>query len=182
MIRFVTTNAGKFREVAALLRAEGAEVEHYDLLLPEVQGDTLDEVVAYSVKVLAEEADFDFMVDDSGLFVDALKGFPGVYSSYAFRTIGIPGVLRLLEGADRRQARFETVIGLRLGGETHTFRGECRGSIPAEPRGTAGFGFDPIFQADGQDRTFAEMLTEEKNAISHRGNAARAMAAFLKGR
>ena len=178
----MTTNAGKFREVAGILRAEGIEVEHYDLLLPEVQGDTLDEVVAYSAKVLAEEATFDFLVDDSGLFVDALKGFPGVYSSYAFRTVGIPGILRLLEGADRRQARFETVMGLRVAGETHTFRGECRGTIPMEPRGTAGFGFDPIFLPEGGDRTFAEMLTEEKSAISHRGNAARALAAFLKGR
>ncbi|HYS71274.1 MAG TPA: non-canonical purine NTP pyrophosphatase, partial [Thermoplasmata archaeon] len=88
MIRFVTTNAGKFREVAALLRAEGIEVEHVDLLVPEVQADTSEEVAAYSVKVLAEEAAYDFFVDDSGFYVDTLKGFPGVYSSYVFRTIG----------------------------------------------------------------------------------------------
>ena len=182
MIRFVTTNAGKYREVTAILRADGVEVEHFDLLLPEVQADTIEEVVEHSVKALAGEADFDFVVDDSGLFVDALKGFPGVYSSYAFRTIGIPGVLRLMEGAERRQARFATVIGLWANGETHMFRGECRGTITEQPRGTAGFGFDPIFLPEGHDRTFAEMLTEEKNAISHRGNAARALAAFLRGR
>jgi len=182
VIRFVTTNAGKFREVAALLRAEGIEVEHVDLLVPEVQADTSEEVAAYSVKVLAEEAAYDFFVDDSGFYVDTLKGFPGVYSSYVFRTIGAAGVLRLLEGAERRAARFETVLMLRIAGETSTFRGECRGAVTFEPRGTGGFGFDPIFLPDGQTKTFAEMTLEEKNGVSHRANATRALAAFLKGR
>ena len=181
-MRFVTTNAGKFREVSALLRGHGIEIEHFDLHLPEVQGDELQEVVAYSIKVLADEADFDFLVDDSGFFVDALKGFPGVYSAYAYRTIGLPGLLHLLEGAERRTARFETVIGVRSKGATHFFKGECRGTVTEEPRGALGFGFDPIFVPDGQSRTFAEMAVEEKNAISHRGNAAKQLADFLKGR
>ncbi len=182
MIRFVTTNAGKFREAAALLKEQGVDIEHFDLLLPEVQADTSEEVAQYSAKVLGEEADFDFFVDDSGFYVDALKGFPGVYSSYVYRTVGLAGVLRLMEGVERRTARFETVIVLWHAGETRTFRGECRGTVAHEPRGTGGFGFDPIFLPDGHDRTFAEMAVEEKNAISHRGNAARALATFLKGR
>ena len=182
MIRFVTTNAGKFREVAALLKEQGIEIEHFDLLLPEVQADTSEEVAAYSVKVLAEEADFDFFVDDSGFYVDALKGFPGVYSAYVYRTLGLAGVLHLLEGAERRAARFETVLVFRMAGETHTFRGECRGAVTLEPRGTGGFGFDPIFLPDGHTKTFAEMSIEEKNSLSHRASAARQMAAFLKGR
>lgn len=182
MIRFVTTNAGKYREASALLAAHGIEVEHFELLLPEVQADAIEDVAAYSMKVLAEEADFDFLVDDSGFFVDALKGFPGVYSSYVFRTIGIAGVLSLLEVVDKRQARFETVMGLRLGGETHMFRGVCRGTVTREARGLGGFGFDPIFVPDGQEKTFGEMSLEEKNAVSHRASAARQVAEFLKGR
>lgn len=182
MIRFVTTSAGKYREVSELLCSHGIEVEHFDLLLPEVQADSLEEVVAYSVKVLAEESDFDFLVDDSGFFVTALKGFPGVYSSYVHRTIGIAGVLALMEDMDNRQARFETVMGLHVDKGTHVFRGECRGTVTREPRGAAGFGFDPIFLPDGQGRTFGEMSIEEKNAISHRGNAAKQLAEFLKGR
>ncbi|HEV8594615.1 MAG TPA: XTP/dITP diphosphatase [Thermoplasmata archaeon] len=178
----MTTNAGKYREVAALLAGHGIEVEHFELLLPEVQADTMEDVVAYSMKVLAEEAEFDFLVDDSGFFVDALKGFPGVYSSYVFRTIGLAGILSLLEVVDKRQARFQTVMGLRIDGETQMFRGECRGTVTREPRGTGGFGFDPIFVPDGHERTFAEMTVEEKNAMSHRGSAAKQLADFLKGR
>lgn len=182
MIRFVTTNAGKYREVSALLASHGIEVEHFELLLPEVQADTIEDVVAYSVKVLSEESEFDFLVDDSGFFVDALKGFPGVYSAYVHRTIGLAGVLTLLEVVEKRQARFQTVMGLRVSGEMHTFSGECRGTVTREPRGTGGFGFDPIFIPDGHERTFAEMTIEEKNAISHRGSAAKQLADFLKGR
>ena len=182
MIRFVTTNAGKFREISRLLAAHGIEVERLDRAYPEIQADRLEDVVSYAVRALAAEVDGDFLVDDSGLFVDALDGFPGVYSSYAYRTIGVPGVLRLMEGVDARGARFETVLGLRRRGEVHVVRGACRGSLAREPRGSGGFGFDPIFVPDGRAETFAEMGTEEKNALSHRGIAARALAALLKGR
>ena len=182
MIYFVTTNHGKYREVASLLHEHGIKIEREQLPVPEIQADTSEEVVRYSLDVLLGLTAHDVLVDDSGFYVDALNGFPGVYSAYAFRTIGIRGVLRLLGGEEDRRARFETVMGVRLGGEVHVFQGVCRGTVAHGPRGQEGFGFDPIFTPDGETRTFAEMSTAEKNAISHRGNATRQVAAFLKGR
>lgn len=182
MIRFVTTNEGKFLEVSQLLHAHRIELLRLHRSYPEVQSDSLQEVVAYAVEALAANVEGDFMVDDSGLFVEALHGFPGVYSAYAYRTMGVKGLLCLLADEDWRDARFETVFGLRHGGESRFFRGQCPGSLTREARGPGGFGFDPIFVPEGHERTFAEMATEEKNAVSHRGRAARALAGFLKGR
>ena len=182
MIHFNTTNDGKYREVASFLHGHGIEIERERLPAPEVQADTLEEVVRYSLDVLAGLTAKDVMVDDSGFFVDALGGFPGVYSAYTFRTIGIRGLLRLMEGVENRQARFETVMGLRIGHGVHVFTGACPGTVALEPRGKEGFGFDPIFVPHGEEKTFAEMAMGEKNAISHRGNAANKVAEFLKGR
>ncbi len=181
-LKFVTTNAGKFREVAGLLASRGIQVERVPRAYPEVQADDLGEVASFALRWLARELEGDFCLDDSGLFVTPLGGFPGVYSSYAFRTIGPGGVLRLLEGRRGRDARFETVIALRLGGEESFLRGSCAGTIAAEPKGSGGFGFDPVFIPEGRDRTFAEMSVEEKNAISHRGRAAAQLADLLRGR
>lgn len=181
MIRFVTTNEGKFREVSQVLAVHGIPIERLDRPYPEVQADTLEEVVAYALDVLGRDLD-DFFVDDSGLFVDALHGFPGVYSSHTFRTIGVAGLVCLLHGVTDRRARFETVMGLRRQGENRIVRGACPGTISAEARGHGGFGFDPIFVPHGHAGTFAEMATDEKGAISHRGTAARALAALLTGR
>lgn len=182
MIHFVTTNDGKFREVASLLLGLGIEIGRERLRVPEIQADTSEEVVRYSLDVLLGLTAKDVIVDDSGFFVDALGGFPGVYSAFVFRTIGIRGLLRLMAGLPQRTARFETVMGLRIGREVVLFKGECRGSVSDAPRGKEGFGFDPIFVPDGATKTFGEMDLAEKNAISHRGTAAKRVAEFLKGR
>jgi XTP/dITP diphosphohydrolase len=181
-LRFVTTNTGKFREVAGLLAPRGLRVEQVDRPYPEVQADDLGEVASFALRWLARDVPGDFFVDDSGLFVGPLGGFPGVYSSYAFRTIGPKGLLRLLEGGKGRDARFETVIGLHVAGGENLLRGSCAGSIAPEPRGSSGFGFDPIFIPEGHQRTFAEMSVEEKNTISHRGRAASQLVEALGGR
>ncbi len=181
-LKFVTTNPGKFHEVAGLLAPRGLRVEQVDRAYPEVQADDLGEVASFALRWLAPDIPGDFFVDDSGLFVDPLGGFPGVYSSYAFRTLGPKGLLRLLEGGKGRDARFETVIGLHLGGGENLLRGSCAGNIALEPRGSSGFGFDPIFIPEGHQRTFAEMSVEEKNKISHRGRAASQLVEALGGR
>jgi len=182
VIHFVTTSDGKYREVANLLHGYGIKIERERLPVPEIQADTSEEVVRYSLDVLAGLTANDVLVDDSGFYVNALNGFPGVFSAYTYRTIGTRGLLRLLEGAQDRSSRFETVMGLRLGKEVRVFKGECHGVVAAEPHGAEGFGFDPIFVPDGEVRTFAEMPITEKNAISHRGNAAKKVAEFLQGR
>lgn len=183
MITFVTTNPGKFREVSEKLAPYGLEVRRLDRAYPEVQVDTLEEVVEYGAKVMAREVRGEFLIDDSGLFVDALGGFPGVYSSYVYRTIGCRAVLRLMAVKPKRTARFETV--LLLGGRgraPETFKGVCEGAIARGMRGQGGFGFDPIFIPRGHDRTFAQMSLEEKNSVSHRARAVGALVDRLRGR
>jgi len=107
-------------------------------------------------------------------------GFPGVYSSYVYKRLGCAGVLKLLEEARNRAARFETVFLLRTADDHEVFHGECRGSISDRERGSSGFGFDPIFVPEGGTKTFAEMTVTEKNAVSHRAKAVDALAEHLR--
>ncbi len=159
----------------------GYEVVHLPLDVDEVQADTLEEVVRDCMAQLQEQKVKDFIIDDSGLFVDALRGFPGVYSSYVLRTLGCEGLLRLLEGASDRSARFECCIGCDLEGRGEIVLKEtCEGRIIEEMRGRGGFGFDPVFAAGGEERTFAEMPMDEKNDISHRGKAIKSLARQLR--
>jgi XTP/dITP diphosphohydrolase len=172
VIAVITSNAGKYREFAVALGAAGLRVRRVAAPYPEIQAETLEEVLEHSRGHLDRRVRGDYLADDSGLFIDALAGFPGVYSAHAFRTIGIGGVLRLLRGRPRA-ARFECRVLVRLGGKHRMLSGTCRGRVAPRPRGRAGFGFDPIFIPEGASRTFAEMSPEEKNAVSHRGRALR---------
>ena len=183
MITFVTTNPGKFREVSATLAPLGVRLRWLDRAYPEIQADRLQDVVTFAAGIVARQVRGEFLIDDSGLFVDALGGFPGVYSSYVYRTIGPSGVLTLLRGQRRRSARFETVLLLgRRNSPSRVFHGVCEGSIARAPRGRGGFGFDPIFVPRGSLRTFGEMSLAEKNAVSHRARAAEALARHLRRR
>ena len=120
-----------------------------------------------------------FIVDDTGLFIDSLKGFPGVWSAYAQKTIGNKGILKLMDGVEDRGAEFRCCIGCDIDGERIVVVGVCRGYITESEKGTDGFGFDPIFSPYGK-LTFAEMSIEDKNLISHRGNAVRLLIQQLK--
>jgi len=160
----------------------GHAVEHSTEDCDEIQADTLQEVVMSCLQQLKAKGLRDFVIDDSGLFVNALKGFPGVYSSYALRTIGLDGILRLLDGAGDRSAHFECCVGASIGGEEFAVTGRCDGTIALRPSGTGGFGFDPIFVPSGYDRSFAEISIEEKNGISHRGKAVQAFSDELRRR
>jgi XTP/dITP diphosphohydrolase len=121
--------------------------------------------------------------DDSGLEIDALNGEPGVYSARYAGTHGnhaanISKVLENLRGETNRKARFRTVISLIWNGEEHFFEGTVEGTIRKELSGNSGFGYDPIFEPEGYDITFAEMSMEEKNTISHRAKAMEQLIAF----
>ena len=121
------------------------------------------------------------MVEDAGLFIEALKGFPGPYSSYVYKTLGVQGILKLMEGVKRREAYFLSAIAYAEPGlEPKVFLGKVEGFIVPEARGSKGFGFDPIFQPKGSEKTFAEMGVEEKNRFSHRAKALSALAEWLK--
>lgn len=169
-IKVITSNAGKMREYAQALEGLGLEVFQGSVPYDEVQADTLEEVVSHGMRDLMREED-SFIIDDSGLFIDHLQGFPGVYSAYALKTLGNKGILRLMEGVEARSARFDCCIGCKLPGmEPFIVSASCHGEILDSAKGDKGFGFDPIFTSDGV-RSFSELDMEEKNRISHRGLA-----------
>ena len=201
-IIFATANAGKLREAAEVL-GPGFEIVSPASLgitedIPET-GSTLQENSLQKAQYLFERTGLPCFADDTGLEVDALGGAPGIYSArYAgpghnhqanmdkllaeLEKTEIPGQAR---NDDRsRRARFRTVVTLILAdGQPRFFEGTCEGSIAREKRGTGGFGYDPVFLPDAYPgRTLAEVSEDEKNAVSHRGRALRAMADWLKSR
>ncbi len=169
--KFITKNKGKVKELRAKVKASPIKITHIESSYPELQADTLVEVSKHALQYCKEFCDPPFIIEDSGLFIDDLAGFPGPYSAYAFKTIGCNGLLKLAE--ERTKARFKSVIGVYYG-DIKLFQGTVDG-ILVNPRGTMGFGFDPIFEYKG--RTFAEMDTEEKNLLSHRSKS---MNKFIK--
>ncbi|MGC9189894.1 MAG: RdgB/HAM1 family non-canonical purine NTP pyrophosphatase [Conexivisphaera sp.] len=135
----------------------------------EVQSYKLEEVVLFAARSAGLPGS---IVEDSGLFISSLNGFPGPYSSYVYSTIGYVGLLRLMEGTEDRSAYFESAIAYTdARGNIRVFTGRVYGVIAEEPAGSGGFGFDPVFIPAGYSRTFAEMELEEKSWISHRGTA-----------
>jgi XTP/dITP diphosphohydrolase len=165
-IYFVTTNAGKFREARALF--EGLfDVEQINMSYPELQDDDLSKIAAYGARYCAVELDKPLIVEDSGMFVDALGGFPGPYSAYVQRTLGNKGILRLMEGVENRRAEFRSVVAYSAPGEEPTtFTGIWWGDLLEEEVGTNGFGYDPIFSY--RQFPVGEMTVEQKNEVSHR--------------
>lgn len=173
---FLTSNEHKFMEARELFAREGLTLEWLRGSYTEVQGDTLEEVARAAAEAVDREGVF---IEDSGLFIEALRGFPGVYSSYVLRTIGNEGILRLLRGVDDRGARFESVVAYRGRGEVKIFKGVVRGNISPGIRGSAGFGYDPIFIPEGHARTFAEDYGVKKK-ISHRVKSIKKLIRYLK--
>lgn len=169
-LKVITSNPGKVEEYRKAFADMGVEMEHFRHPYDEIQTSELEEVVKNGMEALRVEGLRDFIIDDTGMFVDALKGFPGVYSAYVQKTVGNAGVLKLMEGKKDRGAEFRCCIGCDIGGKTIVVTGGCRGFILQEEKGDGGFGYDPIFSPDGK-RSFAEMDIAEKNGISHRGNA-----------
>ncbi len=178
-IQFITTNAGKFAEVSERLARANVKIVHMDRSYPEIQTDRLEKVLKYAATGLDDEVKGDYLIDDSGLFIEALGSFPGVYSAFVQKKIGNKGILKLMAGETYRAAFFETVFLLHQGDEHEVFHGQCRGTIAEAERGKGGFGYDPIFIPEGETRTFAEMSVKEKNAVSHRGRAVDALLAHL---
>jgi XTP/dITP diphosphohydrolase len=177
MIYFVTGNKGKFQEAEALI----GDLVQQNIGYTEIQADSLEEVAIFGISELSKRLEGPFIIEDAGLFIDVLSGFPGVYSAYVFDTIGNEGILRLMKNIGDRGAAFRSVVAYAEQGlEPQLFMGEVRGNITTEPRGTGGFGYDPIFEVDG--RTIAEMELDEKNKISHRARALGSFKTWLETR
>lgn len=169
---FITSNKGKFKEAVQKLQPFGYKVLQHNLGYPEIQADSLEEVVKSGVLHIQERFDKPFIIEDAGLFIEALQGFPGVYSKYVFFTIGLPGILRLLDGQENRNAVFRSVFAYKEPvSEPVIIVGECTGVIAQHERGHHGFGYDPLFIPENGTETFGEMGIEEKNQFSHRAKA-----------
>lgn len=187
---FATNNLHKLEEVRDILGgsfriASLKEIGCTDDI-PET-ADTLEGNALQKARYVKDKFGYDCFADDTGLEVEALGGAPGVFSA---RYAG-PGhdseanmrkLLKELEGKMNRQAQFRTVVALLLEGREYTFEGIVCGTILTERRGTAGFGYDPVFVPEGYAETFAEMGSEEKNRISHRARAVQKLADFLHKR
>ncbi len=182
---FATHNANKLAEVQAILKdkyqVSGLTELGITEEIPE-NGKTFAENASLKTHYVFERLQLDCFADDSGLEVEALNQEPGIYSA---RYSGMGDVantrlvLQKLEGVSNRKARFKTVISLLVDGQEHFFEGQLNGSITLAPRGTNGFGYDPVFQPEGSERTLAEYSMEEKNAISHRAQAMKKLLNWL---
>ena len=166
---FVTGRDHKVREAEAIL---DMDVEQVKLDVPEIQSTDVVEVVKEKAKAAARLSGRTVVVDDTGVYIDALNGFPGALSRPFLDTLHNKGILNILRDEKNRKTLVRTAVGLcSPGSEPLVFVGEVRGSIALEERGTGGFGFDPIFVPDGSQKTYAEMTLAEKNEISHRRKA-----------
>lgn len=185
---FATNNPHKLEEARAIAAGAFRILSLADIgchdEIPET-ADTLEGNALIKARWVAGRYGCDCFADDTGLMVDALGGAPGVYSArYAGPGCSPADNIRLLlsqmEGVDDRSARFATVMALVRGDRETLVRGEVEGSIATEPHGNGGFGYDPVFIAAETGLPFAEMSAADKNAISHRGRAMRALVEVLR--
>jgi len=184
-IVFATQNPHKVKEIQEMLPSSLQIRSLADIGctedIPETQA-TIEGNALQKATYVYENYKVNCFAEDTGLEVNALNGAPGVYSArYAgpqrSDADNMQLLLENLKEASDRSARFKTVIVLIIDGITHTFTGIVNGQIAETPRGTKGFGYDPLFLPEGQTKSFAEMDAASKNAISHRG---RALAALLE--
>lgn len=185
---FATNNAHKLKEIRAIL---GNSIEilsladiHCHADIPET-ADTLEGNARQKSRYVYEQYGLDCFADDTGLEVESLGGAPGVYSArYADgqghdSQANMNKLLKEMEEKNDRKAQFRTIISLIEKGEERQFEGIVKGQITKEKRGESGFGYDPIFQPDGYDTTFAELGSDIKNRISHRARAVAALCDYL---
>ena len=187
-IVFATSNPNKIREVNEMLGDKFEIIGLKDIgcteEVPETQ-ETIEGNALQKARYVKDNYGVDCFSEDTGLEIDALNGAPGVYTARyggleRSAEKNMAKVQTELADKSNRGAQFKTVIALVLNGEEHLFPGIARGTIRKEKSGEGGFGYDPIFEPEGYDITFAEMDSKEKNKISHRGKAVRALIAFLE--
>ena len=185
---FATNNAGKLAEVQKMLPdsielLSLKDIECFDEI--EETATTLEGNAQIKANHITENFGYNCFADDTGLEVEALNGAPGVYSArYAGEPVNAENnmqkLLTNLSDKTNKKAQFRTSICLNLEGKQFLFDGICAGEILTDKKGEKGFGYDPVFQPNGFDKSFAEMTSEEKNKISHRGLAIQKLIKFLK--
>jgi XTP/dITP diphosphohydrolase len=185
VIFLATNNVNKFNEARKVLAEYRIAVGMLRVKSLEVQSDSLEEIAKSSVIDAFGKAGLPMIVEDAGLFVEALNGFPGPYAAYVYRTIGNKGLLQLMDVVQDRKASFRSVIAYcsKEAESPLCFSGEAMGEITRKEMrgdGKSGFGFDPIFKPADSSKTFAEMSLTEKNGFSHRAMALSKFAEWYK--
>jgi XTP/dITP diphosphohydrolase len=177
---FVTSNPNKAREAAEIL---GVEMRSVGLDLPELQALDVAQVAvakAAAARATLGDPDSPVLVEDSGLVIDAWNGLPGALTKWFLRSVGNEGLLKMLSGEENRSARAVCAVAIALAdGSVRVFVGEVEGNVAPEPRGSGGFGWDPIFVPEGHTETYAE-LGPRKHEVSHRARALEAARQALR--
>ena len=170
-ILFASSNDKKYREVKSLLSHFDIDVQFVKKSLIEIQADSLEIIALTKSHYAFLEISTPVIVEDDGLFIEVLNGFPGQYSSFIFETIGNGGIIKLLQKSNSRHAFFKSVFAFNNGRNSLTFGGETRGTI-ARKLTKGGWGYDPIFIPHNSDLTFGILETRgEKDLFSHRAKA-----------
>jgi len=179
-LHFATSNENKFREAKEILAKNRIEVTHFPFSHNEIRSDSIKEIAEEAVSAAYVQVKEPVFVEDAGLFINALNGFPGTYSAWVQKKIGCTGILKLIEEIEDRSAEFKSAVSFTDGKKTHTFEGVCKGSIADREYGSSGFGYDPIFIPQGNSQTFAQNI-ELKNKLSHRYTSLLKLSEYLRG-
>jgi len=184
VVFFATGNFHKFDEARHVLSELKIATAMLRVEPIEIQDDNIENIAKASATDASNKTGLPIIVEDAGLFILELNGFPGPYSSYVYQTLGTKGILKLMENIEKRDASFHSVVAYCSPKENpRTFHGEVKGKISFQERGSHGFGFDPIFgPSTNGHKTFAEMNTQEKNRFSHRAQALRRFAKWYVSR
>lgn len=178
-IYFVTCNEGKVKEFKHILEPK-VKVEQLAIDYPELRSDDPEEIARLAAKQLAENLRKEIVVEDSGLFIKALNGFPGTCSAYIHKRIGLKGILRLMKGIKKRDCMYMSAIGYcEPGKKAVSFLGVEKGKIANKIRGSYGFGHDPIFIPEESKKTYGEMKNV-KEVKKFRRRAVLKLMEFLK--
>jgi len=182
VVFLATSNIHKFTEARQILNEKNIAIAMLKKIRTvEIQDDDIENIAIARANDAFKKCRLPIAVEDAGLFIEALNGFPGPYSSYTFRTIGNNGILKLMEKIENRKANFRSVVAFQHF-ENNTlicFKGEVEGRITREERGVQGFGFDPVFKSLSSQKTFSQMTTKEKNLFSHRAASFRQFATYF---
>jgi XTP/dITP diphosphohydrolase len=180
-LHFVSSNRNKYLEIQSHLQKYGVVVEFSNQRLIEIQSDSIKEIAVEKSKRAFALLSKPIIVEDDGLFIDELGGFPGQYSSYAYKTIGNNGILKLLSNSKQRFAAFKSFFAFCSDGENPLgFEGEVEGKVSYNIT-EGGWGYDPIFIPDGSSLTFGQLqMIDRKIEFSHRSKALSKFAQWYK--
>ncbi|MGD2072456.1 MAG: RdgB/HAM1 family non-canonical purine NTP pyrophosphatase [Candidatus Thorarchaeota archaeon] len=167
----VTQNRYKIAELQPLFQNFKVTFETTDIEKYEIRSNDVSRVALEAASQAHMTLEKPVVVDDTGLYIKALNGFPGAYAAYVLHTIGKEGILRLMHGVVKRDAIFRTAVSFVDVSQAKIFVGEMEGKIAETAAGEEGFGYDPIFIPEGMDITYAQLSFEDKTAISHRTKA-----------